>query len=240
MRSRRCGRVGRVLAAASVAIALVGFPAPARAGGDTPGPKVGNFVAEATGASVSAYEKPKGGAPIISTFTNPTSTAGKLVFLVEKVRSDGWYKVLLPIRPNGSTGWIEEEEIQIRYNPYRIVVKLADHELILYKGKGDVLREPVGIGTETTPTPGGRYYITQLFEPPNPNGPYGPFAYSLSGFSEVLTSFNGGEAIVGLHGTNKPDLIGQDVSSGCIRMHNDAIRELRRRLPLGTPVSIEA
>jgi lipoprotein-anchoring transpeptidase ErfK/SrfK len=56
----------------------------------------------------------------------------------------------------------------------------------------------------------------------------------------VLTSFNGGEAIVGIHGTNKPELIGEDVSSGCIRVRNDAIREMRELLPLGTPVSIEA
>jgi lipoprotein-anchoring transpeptidase ErfK/SrfK len=186
---------------------------------------------------VSAFAKPTDTTPT-NVFSNPTATNGKLVFLVDRVRTDGWLKVLLPVRPNGSTGWISSDEVAIEYNPYRIVVSLGDHELKLYKGKKVKTRESVGIGKDTTPTPGGRYYITQLFEPPDPEGAYGPFAYSLSGFSEVLTTFKGGEAIVGIHGTNRPDLIGEDVSSGCIRMRNDAIRRLRALVPLGTPVSI--
>jgi lipoprotein-anchoring transpeptidase ErfK/SrfK len=159
---------------------------------------------------------------------------------VQRVRTDGWVKVLLPIRPNGSTGWVSLDQVSIRFNPYRIEVSLSAHELTLHKGKKIVLQEPVGVGKATTPTPGGRYYITQLYEPENPDGPYGPFAYSLSGFSEALDSFNGGEAVVGIHGTNHPELVGHDVSSGCIRMRNADIRRLRELLPLGTPVSIEA
>jgi lipoprotein-anchoring transpeptidase ErfK/SrfK len=234
MNLRRCGRV---LAAALVAFALLGLARPVAAGESTRAPKAGNFVAEATGGSVSVYAK-RGDPTATHTFANPTATDGRLVFLVERLRTDGWMKVLLPIRPNGSRGWISDTEVQLKYNPYRLEVDLTAHELTLYKQKDVVRREPVGIGKSTTPTPGGRYYITQLFEPPDPNGPYGPFAYALSGYSEVLTSFRGGEAIVGIHGTNRPDLIGQDLSSGCIRMHNDAIRELRALLPLGTPVTI--
>jgi lipoprotein-anchoring transpeptidase ErfK/SrfK len=50
----------------------------------------------------------------------------------------------------------------------------------------------------------------------------------------------GGDAIIGIHGTNKPKLVGQDVSAGCIRIKNEDIRTLARRLPLGTPVQIRA
>jgi lipoprotein-anchoring transpeptidase ErfK/SrfK len=227
-----------VFAAAFVAFVLGGLVAPIASADESPhAPKAGNFVAVAAGTSVSAFAKPAETTPM-NVFSNPTATNGKLVFLVDRVRTDGWLKVLLPVRPNGSTGWISSTEVAIEYNPYRIEVSLDGHELKLYKGKKVKAREPVGIGKDTTPTPGGRYYITQLFEPPDPEGPYGPFAYALSGFSEVLTTFKGGEAIVGIHGTNRPDLIGEDVSSGCIRMRNDAIRRLRALLPLGTPVSI--
>jgi lipoprotein-anchoring transpeptidase ErfK/SrfK len=199
---------------------------------------VGKLVAQALGAQVAVYKAPGDASPA-SMLANPTATDGQLLFLVDKVRTDGWLKVLLPLRPNGSTGWILTSSVGLGWNPYRIEVQLGAHELTLLKGaKKVVLREPVGIGKGTTPTPGGRYYVTQLFQPPDPTGPYGPFAFALSGFSEVLTTFKGGDAIVGIHGTNHPELVGQDVSSGCIRMTNDAIKRLAKLLPLGTPVTI--
>ncbi|MBW3648616.1 MAG: L,D-transpeptidase, partial [Actinobacteria bacterium] len=69
---------------------------------------------------------------------------------------------------------------------------------------------------------------------------YGPYAYGLSGFSTTLDTFAGGEAVIGLHGTNDPASIGKDVSFGCIRLNNADIRELADLLPLGTPVRILA
>jgi len=97
-----------------------------------------------------------------------------------------------------------------------------------------------------TPTPGGLYYKTQLLRPtdaegrPFPDGPYGPFAYALSGFSEVLYNFEGGEGVIGIHGTNEPDSLGGDTSYGCIRMSNDGIAKLSGTLPVGVPVEIRA
>jgi lipoprotein-anchoring transpeptidase ErfK/SrfK len=105
-----------------------------------------------------------------------------------------------------------------------------------------VLRAPVGVGTTDTPTPGGRYYLKELLQPPTPDGPYGPYAYGLSGFSNVLTSFAGGEGVIGIHGTDAPDLVGTDVSNGCLRLANDVVVRLVEEvgLPLGTPVVIRA
>jgi lipoprotein-anchoring transpeptidase ErfK/SrfK len=96
----------------------------------------------------------------------------------------------------------------------------------------------VAIGTGATPTPLGRFYIIELLQPPDPTGPYGPFAFGLSGFSETLTSFAGGDGVIGIHGTNDPVALGTDVSHGCIRMANDVIETLAGVIPLGTPVAI--
>jgi len=74
----------------------------------------------------------------------------------------------------------------------------------------------------------------------DPTGPYGPYAYGLSGFSNVLDEFKGGDGVIGIHGTNEPGAIGTDVSHGCIRLRNEAILELVPVLPLGTPVHITA
>src|SRR5947209_2244999 len=76
--------------------------------------------------------------------------------------------------------------------------------------------------------------------PIRPNGPYGPYAYARSGYSDVLTDFAGGDGVIGIHGTNDPSAIGHDVSHGCIRMSNAGITKLAQTLPLGVPVAIQA
>ncbi len=43
----------------------------------------------------------------------------------------------------------------------------------------------------------------------------------------------------GIHGTIEPGLIGQQVSSGCIRMRNEDVQELYEMIPIGTNVTIE-
>ena len=54
------------------------------------------------------------------------------------------------------------------------------------------------------PTPIGVFYTKELLQPPNPNTAYGAYAYGLSGYSNVLTDFAGGDGVVGIHGTNDP------------------------------------
>jgi lipoprotein-anchoring transpeptidase ErfK/SrfK len=100
------------------------------------------------------------------------------------------------------------------------------------------VRAPIGVGRAVTPTPTGRYYLTDLLRPPDPRGFYGPYAFGTSAHSRVLTSFAGGDGQVGLHGTNLPGALGHDVSHGCIRVTNDVITRLARTLPLGTPIVI--
>jgi lipoprotein-anchoring transpeptidase ErfK/SrfK len=107
------------------------------------------------------------------------------------------------------------------------------------KGDEVVVDAAIGVGTASTPTPGGKYYIKELLEPSDPGGAYGPYAYGLSGFSNVLEEFNGGDGVIGIHGTNEPEAIGTDVSHGCIRVDNDTITEMAGMLPLGTPVHID-
>jgi lipoprotein-anchoring transpeptidase ErfK/SrfK len=198
----------------------------------------GTTTATAVGPSVQVYATADESQRETS-LANPNENGAPLVFLVERQQGD-WIEVLLPIRPNGSTGWIRARDVTLAQNPFRIDVKLAEHRIAVYEGDQLVLDEPIAVGTADTPTPGGRYYIKELLQPPDPTGPYGTYAYGLSGFSNELESFNGGDGVIGIHGTNDPSSIGNDVSHGCIRMTNEAIESLVPRLPLGTPVTIEA
>lgn len=196
------------------------------------------YVAQAVPAKVAIY--PAAGATTPqTTLANPNENGAPLVFLVEQSQGP-WIKVDLPIRPNGSVGWVKAADVKLAADPYSVDIALSAHRLTVHKGSQVVADEPIGVGTSETPTPGGKYYIKELLRPPNPNGAYGPYAYGLSGFSNVLSDFNGGDGVIGIHGTNDPSTIGHDVSHGCIRLDNKAIEALVPMLPLGTPVHISA
>ena len=95
----------------------------------------------------------------------------------------------------------------------------------------------MGIGAGETPTPFGHFYLVALIKPPTPDSIYGAYAYGLSAFSKVITTWKWG-GVIGLHGTNEPSSVGHSVSHGCIRMRNRNILFLVHRLPLGTPITI--
>ena len=198
----------------------------------------GTIVAHATTSSVVARGRPATGADVVDRFDHPTERGGPLVFQAVGSPRDGWIEVLLPVRPNGTTGWVRLDDVELTRNPYRIEVDLDRHRLTVRRGGQIELATEVGVGTGATPTPIGDFYLVELLRPADADGPYGPFAYGLSGYSDVLDNFNGGEGVIGIHGTDEPELLGGPASHGCIRVHNDTITELAGFLPLGTPVTI--
>jgi lipoprotein-anchoring transpeptidase ErfK/SrfK len=189
---------------------------------------------------VKVYDR-MGGTTVVRTIEPPDDPPRPLVFLVLDERPPLWLHVSLPVRPNGSTGWIKATDVKLTEHDYRITVRLGAHRITVTRGPAVLVDAPIGVGRGQTPTPGGSYYIKELLQPPRPNGVYGPYAYGLSGFSNEITSFEGGNGVIGIHGTNDPSGLGHDVSHGCIRMPNaDIIRMVEEiRLPLGVPVIIE-
>jgi len=230
MRIAPATRVAAFLAAAAAFLAAA---APGAAFGATP---IESIVAEAKGPVVAVYRTPSAKHPF-RRFSNPTDHGGPLVFLV-KERRPGWEKVYLPIRPNGATGWIRDAQVSLALNTYRIQVSLGGHTITVWNGKRIIFHAPAGVGRSIVPTPVGTYYLAELLAQPNPNGPYGPYAFGLSAHSNVLYSFGGGPGQIGLHGTNEPASLGTNASHGCIRISNAGITKLARILPLGTPVRI--
>lgn len=155
------------------------------------------------------------------------------------VGQDGqtWYRALLPVRPNGTVGFVPSDSVRLSATNYRLKVDRKNLILTLWRGCRKVKRYPIGLGTEATPTPVGSFYLISLLKPPNPDSIYGTYAYGLSAYSEAITNWEGG-GIIGLHGTNDPSSIGNRKSHGCIRMRNGDIDELAKILSLGTPIDI--
>lgn len=199
------------------------------------------LVAQATSSDVAAYQQPDDLSEPIVSLSNPTPRGGPLVFQAvgsEIAVDQEWLEVLLPIRPNGTTGWVRTMDIELSANPFRIEIDAERHLLELFESDRLYLSSSIGIGTGETPTPIGDFYIVELLEPPQADGAYGPYAFGLSGYSESLDSFAGGQGVIGIHGTNDPTSLGRDASHGCVRVANRTIEELATILPLGTPVRI--
>lgn len=154
-------------------------------------------------------------------------------------QADGWLKVMLPIRPNDLVGWVEAGSVDVTKTDLRIFVDLEGRSLRVDRAGDEVFRTDIAIGTEDDPTPTATSFVTELIENVNPGGAYGPYAFGLSIHSDTQTEFAGGDGQVGIHGTNRPDLIGQRVSHGCVRLTNEDVKRLvDLQLPLGTPVFI--
>jgi lipoprotein-anchoring transpeptidase ErfK/SrfK len=197
-----------------------------------------SVVANVRRRRVSVYRVPGASRPW-RRYRSPTPQRTPLVFLV-RARTAGWLRVLLPTRPNGSQGWIRERDVELRADPYSLLVDLRRRRLVVDEVGRRVLSAPVGLGRAATPTPAGLYYVAELLRQPDPTGLYGPWAFALSAHSNVLSSFGGGDGQIGLHGTDDPAGIGHTVSHGCIRVRNAVIERLAAILPLGTPVRIVA
>jgi len=165
----------------------------------------------------------------------PTVFAGVEAVLGARCKA-AWYRVLVPVKPNGSTGFVRARSVNLRAVRSRIVIDLSARKLALYVRGRVAFTTTSAIGAPATPTPLGSFYVNQRFRD-DPNGPYGWAAIGISAFSEVLTGWPQGGPVA-IHGTNRPSLLGLRVSNGCIRVSNEAIQRIWRLGPAGTPVSI--
>jgi lipoprotein-anchoring transpeptidase ErfK/SrfK len=197
-------------------------------------------VAAVVRSHARAYRRP-GGRPF-ARFGRLNQNGFPTVFRVLSVLrrpdcSASWYRVQLPIKPNGVTGYVRASAVETGRVRTRVVVDLSAKRLMFFRSGRSVLRTTVAIGSSATPTPMGNYYVNQRLIPSDPAGPFGPGAIGISAHSTVLTGWAQGGPIA-IHGTNEPWSIGHAASNGCIRVRNAVLRRLFAAVPAGTPVVI--
>jgi lipoprotein-anchoring transpeptidase ErfK/SrfK len=148
-----------------------------------------------------------------------------------------WVKVRLAVLPNGTSGWVPRGTLG-GYGTVltRLVVDTGALTATLYREGRPVLSAPAGVGAAATPTPRGEFYVrNRLTRYRSPA--YGPVAFGTSARSPEATDWPAG-GFVGIHGTDRPDLVPGRVSHGCIRLRNADVLALARLMPVGTPVTI--
>jgi len=177
-----------------------------------------------------------------ATLPNPTHEGFPLVVGVLDQSEDGaWLQVRLPMRPNGSVGWIRTTDVEVLPIPNRIQVQLSTNTLRVYEGDSDhvLFETSVATGRPNTPTPTGEFFI-DIVNPLGHDRVYGWGQLSVAGFSDVLQSFGGGIGQIAIHGWNNDSVMGTSASNGCVRMRNVDVAQVAALAPLGTPVSIIA
>ncbi len=162
---------------------------------------------------------------------------GVVGIVVRRDCTPTWYRVQLPVKPNGSTAFVPAGSLAVTRVRTRIVVSVSQRRLTLYRDGDAVLRATVAVGAPATPTPTGRYYVNQRLLPDDPSGPYGPEAIGVSAYSNVLTGWAQGGPVA-IHGTDEPWSIGRNVSNGCIRLPNAILKKVFPLAVAGTPVII--
>ncbi|MEV6286261.1 L,D-transpeptidase [Kribbella sp. NPDC051770] len=155
--------------------------------------------------------------------------------VVERV--EGWVRVLLPSKPNRSTGWLADEDLDHASSAYVIRVHTGSRTLELFESGKRLGKWKAGVGAQKTPTPSGRTFLLGSIIDPKRSA--SPVVLPLGAHSPTLDTFGGGPGTVAIHGWPRPDVFGAAVSAGCVRVPQTALDRLQR-VPLGTLVLIDS
>ncbi len=194
-----------------------------------------NAVALATVRS-----RPSRSAPRVAKLRYQTEDGPLETYLALESRIDAsdrtWIHIRIPGRPNGRTGWVDRDALGPLVE-LTTMLRIDRHALraTLYRAGRRIWTSRIGIGKAQTPTPTGRFWIRSRLKGFG-GGAYGPWAFGTAAYSR-LSDWPGG-GVIGIHGTNEPQLIPGRPSHGCVRVPNAKIRSLARLMPVGTPVEI--
>jgi lipoprotein-anchoring transpeptidase ErfK/SrfK len=209
----------------------------------TPSPADGATTAGVV-RSVEALSRPGGGRKVWRVGTQTTWSAEPTVLLVlGSSTHDGqqWLRVLLPIRPDGSSGWIPRNNVDLMHTPYWVIVNTSARTVTVDRDGRRLHRYRAVVGKPSTPTPAGLAAIYEKDPQSDPTAFLGPWALPLTVLSNVLYNFGGGPGRVAIHGRDGASLLdplGTAASHGCIRIDNDPVTWMAHHLPAGTPVMI--
>ncbi len=166
-----------------------------------------------------------------------------LVLGSRTVNGREWLRLLLPIRPDGSSGWFPRANVALSTTQYWIRVDLGLRQVWVFDRAKLIQRYEAVVGKPSTPTPTGLAYIYEKDSQPDPTGFLGPWALPTSLLSNALRTFEGGPGRVAIHGRDGASLLdplGSAASHGCIRIDNSPVSWLAGHVPVGTPVYVEA
>ena len=189
------------------------------------------------GASVVLRSRPGGSVVLRAGDTTQFGSPRRLGVVRRQGR---WLGVTSPELPNGAIGWIDRnsDAVAIERTRWSIDADVSDRTVTLRRAGKPVRRLSVAVGRPGSPTPTGRFAVTDKLS----GGSYGPYygccILALSATQpNTPPGWTGGNRMA-IHGTSDPGTIGTAASAGCLRAADEDLAFLISRVPVGTPVVI--
>jgi hypothetical protein len=178
------------------------------------------------------------GGPLAASLGSDTEFGSPRVLAVLD-RERAWLEVMAAELPNGQTGWVSGDDLDLDGVEFSLHVDLSSRELAVRRGGSVVRRALVAVGGPATPTPTGTFAVTDKLQVTDDYSPYGCCALAFTGHQpNVPQGWSGGDRLA-VHATPHTATIGQAATLGCFRAADRHMRWLVERVPLGTPVEIE-
>lgn len=227
------------LALTTTTLTVLGSAATANAAGIARSTQIVKIMAPTV-----ATANPGGGRTVMRLATTSVHGGPNQLRVMGRMLGEGsrvYYKVALPIRPNGTTGWVASDRVQVLRTPYFVVIDISKRDLTVYRAGRRVKHTLVVVGAPRTPTPTGEHFMAERLKQTYAGGFDGSWVLPIA-FSNVWMSFDGGPGRVAMHGRGGAAFatpLGTAGSNGCIRMPNAFIAYLAATLPEGTPVRVQ-
>ncbi|MGZ5351961.1 MAG: L,D-transpeptidase [Actinomycetota bacterium] len=180
-----------------------------------------------------------GGGRVVGTMPAGSRFYGEpTVAWVRAMSDDGRFGLVdVPYVATRVSGWIRLRGLESSSTRISVVADLSERRIEVRRGRQVLFRAPVAVGTPVSPTPAGRYFVTDRVPFPG-GGVLGTFAFGISGIQPNLPpGWTGGDQLA-IHGTNAPSTIGTPASAGCLRTSEQVLDRLLPLLRLGTPVIV--
>jgi len=174
--------------------------------------------------------------PVVARVSSRTEFGSPQTFAVTRVLPGRRYRVVSTLLPNGRTGWIAATPGTFALSRARLSLEidLSAGLLRVHRGTRIVRALRVGTGASTTPTPTGRFAVTDKLDGAAYSPVYGCCILALSAHQTHLPNgWTGGDRIA-IHGGSTAGAI----STGCVHAATIDLRYLMRIVPLGALVVI--
>lgn len=156
-------------------------------------------------------------------------------------RRGRWLAVLVPELKNGQQAWVRDDKVaDMSSVTWSLRADLSKRTIEVRHNGRTVRTMKIGVGRTDHPTPVGRYAVTDKLRVSDSGSPYGCCVLALTGHQTRLPEgWPGGDRLA-VHATRDLSGLGKQVSLGCIRTDPRDTKWMMKRVPLGTPVFVDA
>jgi lipoprotein-anchoring transpeptidase ErfK/SrfK len=227
----RCSRAALAAGAVAAAVSAV-IAAPQGQANGSALYREGSVVAQVRAGSVALRAAP-GSNRVLAIASRTTEFGSRTTFAVTGIRGR-WAEVISPLLANDVHGFVRRSELKLRRVRVALDVDLSARRLRVWRGGVIVRRMEIAVGAAGSPTPIGRFAVTDQLTGFNTSA-YGCCILALSGHqTHIPPGWTGGDRLA-IHGGGG---LGSAVSTGCLHAGEANLRWLLRRVPLGTQVVV--